>query len=180
LKKSEKYSKQHLSVELSLIQTTGRVKELPMIDIYEKAIIYKYSNDGYEVLNEELRNNGGQNNSEFGILLERCLNKLPNYQGLVYRGVFLTENEFKKYSHAMQNSVLVTETTFVSTTKSRLLAMEFGTTLFRIISKSGKEIEKIATFGIYSPPSEQEVLFKPNRSFRVLEIINDLITLEEI
>jgi hypothetical protein len=180
LKKAEKYTKQYLSVELAIIESTERINELTNLTVFEKAIIYKYSNDGYEKLNENLRNNRGQNNSEFGLLLEKCINKLPNYIGLVYRGVFLNQEEKNKYQLAMANNSRILENTFVSSTKSRLIAMGFGTTLFRIYSKSGKEIEKIATFGLHNPPSEQEVLFKPNRSFRVLEVQDDLITLEEI
>lgn len=175
----EKYTKQFLTVELTIIESTKRIDELLILNVFEKAIIYKYSNDGYENLNEILRNES-QNNSEFGLLLEKCLNKLPNYTGLVYRGVFLNQEEKNKYLLAMTNNSPIIENTFVSTTKSRLIAMGFGTTLFRIYSKSGKEIEKIATFGLHNPPSEQEVLFKPNKSFRVLEVQDDLITLEEI
>lgn len=180
MKTAEKYTNQFLTAELAIVESTNRMNEVPVLNIFEKAIIYKYSNDSYENLNEILRNNKGQNNSEFGILLEKCLNKLPNHKGLVYRGVFLNPEEKNRYLLAMANNSPIIENTFVSTTKSRLIAMGFGTTLFRIYSKSGKEIEKIATFGLHNPPSEQEVLFKPNKSFRVLEVEDNLITLEEI
>lgn len=63
--------------------------------------------------------------------------------------------------------------------------MYFGpNTLFRMKSRSAKEIEKIAKFGAYSATNEKEVLFRPNCSFKVLEITNQgtyaLITMEEI
>lgn len=127
----------------------------------------------------------GNNTTEFGILLEHCLTKLPDFEGLVYRGANLTRNELKKYKYGAETGNPVTEPTFVSTSKSRLIAMQFGAnTLFRIYSRKGKEIEKIAKFGKYNPPNEKEVLFRPNSSFKILEKRKEgsytLITMEEI
>jgi len=126
-----------------------------------------------------------QKNTEFGKLLVKSLAKIPDYEGLVFRSVNLTKPELEKYKHALDSNTLITEPTFVSTTKSRLIAMAFnGNTLFRIFSKTGKAIEKIAKFGIHNPPNEKEILFRPNRIFRVLEITEELsktvITMEEV
>ena len=58
-----------------------------------------------------------------------------------------------------------------------------GNVLFRLYSRSGKEIEKIAKFGTSNPQNEKEVLFKPNSRFKMLEITQEtnysLITMEE-
>jgi hypothetical protein len=185
LKKITKYSKQELSQEISAIEKSERNNEHPNLSSFEKAIIYKYSDDGYELLNEQLRLTKGNNKTEFGILLELSLSKLPNFDGLVYRSAKLTPQELNKYNIALQSNKAIIEPTFISTSKSRAIAMEFkGNTLFRIYSRTGKIIEKIAKFGIYNPPNEKEVLFNPNCTFKVLEITKEndypLITMEEI
>lgn len=99
---------------------------------------------------------------------------------MVYRKVYLTANELKRYQNAFKNDTQIKEYAFISTSKSRLNAMHFpGNCLFRIHSKTGKEIEKIAKFDI-----EKEILFRPNINFKVLEIGKEdnytLITMEEI
>ena len=110
---------------------------------------------------------------------------IPNYEGLVYRGVNLTEHALSKYMNACKQSHPVTENSFISTSKSRLIAMEYrGNVFFRIYSKPGKEIEKIAKFGVSNSPNVEEVLFRSKRKFMILEIIKQvdytLITMEEI
>lgn len=80
---------------------------------------------------------------------------------------------------------MIIEYAFVSATKSRMVAMQYKgpsrhspNCLFRIYSKTGKEIEKVAKFG------EQEVLTAPGKNFVVLgidkELDYSLITMEEI
>lgn len=186
LKKAERYSKKYLSNEILEIQRSERRLSADELTVYEKAIIYKYSNDGYEGLNENLRSTNGRNDSEFGKILDSSLAKLPSYKKLVYRGANLTKSELAKYESSYMDNKPLTEHTFVSASKSRLIAEEYSrnNTLFRISSKSGKEIDGIAKFGKHDPQNEQEVLFRPNREFRILEIGREsnrtLITMEEI
>jgi len=185
LKKVEKYASEKLFWEINEITNSERLKELPKLNVYEKAIVFKYSNDGFEDLNESLRINKGKNLTEFGKLLDTVLLKLSDFEGLVFRKVFLSKSELEKYIAAYKEKKIITEQTFISTSKSRLIAMEFkGNTFFRIYSKTGKEIEKIAKFGIHSPPNEKEVLFAPNKQFQVLEVNElesyTLVTMEEI
>ena len=185
MKKAEKYSKRYLTDEIKEIERSERNNETSILTVYEKAVVYKYSNDGFDSLNEDLRKTNGKNNSEFGKLLNSTLSKLNNYIGLVYRGANLTKSEIYKYIDANKVDKIFIEPTFISTSKSRLIAMEYrGNTLFRISSRTGKDIEKIAKFGIHNPQNEQEVLFKPNSCFKVLEIRNEssytLVTMEEI
>jgi NAD:arginine ADP-ribosyltransferase len=183
--KIETYVKSNLLAENKEIENTSRKREYPQLTTYEKTIIYKYSNDGFKDINEELRKSRGKYFSEFAKYLKNALNKLPNFDGLVYRKVYLTKNELTKYKNALRNNRSITEYPFTSTTKSRLIAMNFkGTTtykpncLFRMQIKTGKEIDKIAKF------DEKEVLVLPNTTFKVLEISKEsnytLITIEEI
>lgn len=182
---AEKYSKKYLNNEINEIERSERNSEILSLTIYEKAIIFKYSNDGFEYLNESLRKTNGENDSEFGKLLNSALAKLDNYSRLVFRGANLTKSEINKYITANKDDKILIEPTFISATKSRLIAMEYGgNTLFRIFSQTGKEIEKIAKFGVHNFQNEREVLFKPNSRFNVLQITNEssytLITMEEI
>jgi len=185
LNKAEQFATRHLSQEILDIERSGRKTELPALSVFEKAIIYKYSEDGYEQVNELLRVSKGKSNSDFGSVLNHSLSKLPNFNGLVFRCVDLSNLELKRYKEALENNEPITEYSFVSTTKSELTAMAFGrNTRFVIYSRTGKEIEKIAKFGIYNPPNEKEVLFRSGRSFNILEVTKEqnhtLITMEEI
>ena len=181
----EKYAIDNLSAVITLISGSNINFELVELSIYEKAIIYEYSNEGFKLINQQLRKSKGINSSKFGKHLEKCLKKLPNYDGLVYRAALLTEDEIKRYSDAFINNLVLKEYSFISSSKSRLIAMSFlGNVLFRIYSKSGKDIEKISKFGVHGTPNEKEVLFKTNRNFKVLDVKVEkdftLITMDEI
>ena len=130
-------------------------------------------------------NQKGEEINDFGTYLNSSLNKLQRFEELVYRGVNLSKTELNRYINSFNKNLLVTEFSFISTSKSRLIAMSFnGNVLFRIFSRTGKDIEKITKFGINGPYNEKEVLFHTNRKFRILdikkEIAYSLITMEEI
>jgi hypothetical protein len=174
---TEKYAKKHLSREIQLIESSEeRLNVLPELTVYEKAIIFKYSEDGYFDLNEKLRLSEGKDISDFGILLDECLSKLPDYQGRVYRGVDLSKYDLKRYSEAFQNNILITESFFISTSESQLASRMFGRNVqFQIISKTGKSIREITKF------EEKEILFRYNITFEILDISpkQDVIILKE-
>ena len=56
----EEYANKYLENELKIIEGSNRKIVLPELTIFEKAIIYKYSEDGYQDLNEKLRISNGQ------------------------------------------------------------------------------------------------------------------------
>jgi len=181
----EIYARKYLSRETQHIETSGRNKELLVLTKYERAIIYKYSDDGYEEVNEYLRISMDLFNTRFGKILNQCLSKLDNYQGVVFRCVNLTTAEVTRYFEALRINKPIIEYAFISTSKSELTAIAFGqNTKFAIYSETGKEIEKIAKFGKHNPPNEKEVLFKSGTYFNILEITKEnhytLITMEEI
>jgi hypothetical protein len=155
-----------------------------ILSLEEQTLIYKYTEDGYEGLNERLRISKGKDFSEFGKLLNKTVAKLSNYEGITYRAADLTNNEIQKYIKAKEKNSILVEHSFISTSKSKEIAYGFGKSCqFRIFSRSGKEIEGFAKYGVNHPQNEKEVLFRPNLRFRVLEITNHeryaLITLEE-
>ena len=110
--------------------------------------------------------------------------KLPSYNFIVYRGVRRTTARLKKYQNALESRTILTEHAFMSTSKSRSIALQYGRILFRIFSKNGKLVEIFSKFGINSATNEQEVLFMSNSKFAVLNVedINNYveITLQEI
>ena len=179
----EKYVKNNLSQELSEIKNSNRNNYNNELNEFEKAVIYHYTEDGYESLNEALRN--GNQISDFGQYLNYSLNKLPDYKLLCYRTIRCNKNQLKKYYDAFKNNTTIIEKSFLSCSKSRVLSLYFSESpLFIIKSKKGKDIEKIAKFGIDTGQNEKEILFRSNSRFKVLDIIEEnskiVITLEEV
>lgn len=183
IRKIRKYVQDHLARELEEIKNSNRNNYIEELNEFEKAIIYHYTDDGYEFLNETLRDGGSI--TEFGKYLNYSLNKLPNYKLLCYRTIKCSKTKLKKYYDALDKDTVIVEKSFLSCSKSRILSQYFSDSpLFIIKSKRGKEIEKIAKFGIDSSENEKEILFMSNSKFKVLEINEEnnriIITLEEI
>lgn len=72
----EEYVNEYLEKEITIVERFNHA--YPFLSLYEKAIIYKYTEDGYENLNELLRNSNGVNINEFGIHLKNVLEKIPS------------------------------------------------------------------------------------------------------
>lgn len=178
-----KYVTENLSSELREIETSKRVGYEKVLTIHEKAVIYHYTDSGYESLNEQLRN--GQNINDFGLFLNHSLDKLPDYKYLCYRTIRCSKIHLEKYYSALRNNGIIIEKSFLSCSKSKLSAFLFSDSpLFIILSKRGKDIEKIAKFGIDSGQNEKEILFKSGSRFKVLDIAEKenkiTIMLEEV
>lgn len=183
MEKSENFVRRNFESELIEVQKRNSPKTL--ISIFEETLIYKYSEDGFESLNELLRKTKGKSNSEFGTHLISSLAKLPNYKGFAFRGVNLSKAELERYKRHLDSGRPLKEYAFISASKSRLISMAFrGNCLFRIWSKTGKSIEEYAKFGSGNSQNEQEVLFINNTSFKINGIIKEdgyiLITMTEI
>ena len=171
--------------ELDEVKNSEIANVFSDLSIEERTIIYKYTEDGYAGLNETLRHTTGKEITEFGRFLDKTISKLPDYVGITYRCVDLTDHELQKYFNAKTNNTILVEHSFISASKSKFIAYEYGRNCqFRIISKTGKEIEAFAKYGSHHPQNEKEILFHPNCKFKVLEITkNDqqtLITSEEV
>ena len=169
------YALDLLESEIKIINSSNRKNVFPELSVFEKAIILKYSENGYEDLNEKLRTSQGKNISPFGLLLADCLNKLPNFVGNVYRGVTLTKKELKNYKNAFVNNQILIEHFFISTSRSASFANQFGTTRFEIFTKSGKDIEKLSKY-----TDEKEVIILYNCHFRLVNFSENFIQMIEI
>lgn len=171
----EEYATTYLKKEISIIENSHRKDVLTELTVFDKAIIYKYTEDGFDDLNEKLRTSKGKNIIPFGILLAECLDKLPDFIGTVFRSENLAKHEWEEYSLAFKNNSLITKHGFTSTSKSQLSANKFGNYRFEIFVQKGKNIEKIAKYD-----DEKEVIIRYNTNFMVVSIFNNFIQLLEI
>jgi hypothetical protein len=75
----EEYVKKYLPTALESILQSQRVHELPNLSIYEKAIIFAYT-DGrsnqHQIVNQRLWETKGIDVNEFGLFLDAVLDKL--------------------------------------------------------------------------------------------------------
>lgn len=181
----EKYVHQNFQESFEEVSNSVRADVLAMLTLEEKTIIYEYTNWEYLTVNSSLRESKGANVSEFAQYLDTVLSKLPSYKNVVHRGAELSEPLFDIFQHSFVNKIPIIEYGFLSTSKSQIIATSFSDGfLFEIFSKTGKLIADIAKNDTYSYGSEEEVLFRKNTPFRVLDIIKKskgtLIRLNEI
>ena len=165
----EEYAIAYLQQEIQLVKD----RQEPLLTNFEKAIIFKYSVTGYEDVNEQLRLNQGQNLPLFAQLLNECLSKLPDHEGVVYRGEDLSQKQAEIYISAFEKDEIITKSQFCSSSRSKETAYMFGKTSIKIYSKTGKKIEHIANFGMNDSQNEREVLFRCNTNFEVVDISQD-------
>jgi hypothetical protein len=178
----EEYVKLHLTKALNSIIQSERANELPNLSIYEKAIIFAYTdtqNIQHQALNERLWASKGTEITDFGVFFEATLNKLDSYNGMVFRGVQSAYFDVERYIKAYESKTILTEYTFLSASKFQIIAQGFGSILFKIYGENAKSVELISKFG-----REKEVIFQRNTSFKVVKIANNgffpIITLKEI
>jgi hypothetical protein len=157
----EEHAQIHLYKEIEVVQKNDELNKYPELSVAEKAIIYKYSEDSYADLNERLRTD--KPITEFGTFLNETLEKLPNYEGLVFKGVNLSPSQIEVYTNAYEHDTAVVEKAFVSTSIKKSIAYQFGKCLFAIDSIKGKDISS------FTKHKEFEVLFKNNSAFEVLD-----------
>lgn len=92
-------------------------------------------------------------------MLNLILDKLPNYEGLVKRGLRLPDAEIQR----LKSQTEVVFDSLTSSTKDMSLSDFEESTRFIIKSKTGKEISRFSEHRF-----EQEVLFKDKARFRII------------
>lgn len=144
-----------------------------MLSENEAKAILHYTEGRYEWINENLRKLNGILNDIAAQELNLILQNLPNYEDITHRGVSIAKLELSKYEEAYRTESIIVEPTFISTSRSELVASGFMRyekdriqVLFEIAGKTGKMIENYSKY-----PSEKEVLFAPNARFSVESII---------
>jgi NAD:arginine ADP-ribosyltransferase len=173
------YVKTHLTDSLQKIVSSKRIDELLELSVYEKAIIFAYTDTQHEALNKMLWESQGVEISDFGLCLETCLDKLESVIGVFYRGAKESYCDINRYIKAKENKTILTEYHFLSVSNSQLTARGFGNIMFRIYGKNAKNIAKISKF-----EKEQESIFQRSTQFRVTGVTNNgfytTITLKEV
>jgi hypothetical protein len=182
MKELEDYVHNRLAAEFDIVSRQMPNKLVSVLTNEEKALIYKYSNDGFYV-NERLRE-GEQKKIPFAEYLDFALSKLPDYEGVIFRGAKLSQMQIVRYQVASDNDSIVFNPSFLSCTLKRSIARQFGTVIFEIYVKNGKLIETFSKFGIDSNQNEREVLLRKSSKFLITGVEKEdnytIITAEEI
>ena len=82
------YVEKNLSAELREIERSARNSRVSELNKYEKALIYKYSDDGFDQVNTELRKKKGKNETQFGLLLAQAEMERSLFHLQVFRQPF--------------------------------------------------------------------------------------------
>lgn len=169
------YLKNHKSV------VTDTQKDFPDMTPEEILAVEIYGDTSYKRTNDYLRNESEYRSASkedaytqrlvkyqenYVKLMNQALDKLPNYESVVYRGGDFAPNILNQYITAFTKGSILTEKAFMSTSKHAGTALG-GNTQFVIQSKTGKQVEKIMEHSSQGGASEGEVLFKPGTRFRV-------------
>jgi hypothetical protein len=119
-------------------------------------------------------------NDAFSELLSSGLNKLPNFEGAVYRGSILNKVQLSAYLDAHSMGVAYTHKFFTSGSQSASVAEKFtelrrlkkgeSKCTFLIESKKGKALGDISEFnGKFARDNQQEVVFDKNTMYDVVK-----------
>jgi hypothetical protein len=143
----------------------------------KKGVIFYYTDEGYKEINEKLRENKKHE-------LEECLNEalddLPDYEGIIYRGVSnLSKEEVQKYEVYYKNNEHFERLDFQSYSKEITNAEERldekENVLFILMPPhNGKSIYEFSKWR-----SENEVLVKSRQKFKIIRF-KKLTTYTEI
>jgi hypothetical protein len=133
----------------------------------ETRAINMYSDREYQNLNPSLRDEKMiPELTSLKNVLNRGLDKLNPFEGIVYRGTDLPDDVLQKYIDAFNTKGVVTEKAFTSTTIIEQVAKDWGYVVFEIVSKTGRDISALTKFGT----DESEILFKSGIDFKVTNI----------
>jgi hypothetical protein len=169
---AEKYVKKYLNDELAKVTSSQIALVENGLDIYEKTLIFHYTESGYLSINRSLRQSRGKRGTKASSLLESALDKLPDWHGLAYRNVHLTDKDIGRYRESLETNSSLTEWSFISCSRSPGKAQNYphSNTEFRIRSMHGKIVEECSCLGTNMPPNEEEILFQPGHAFQVLDV----------
>lgn len=165
----------------------------PDVPNTELAVIHHYTRNGgnYRQLSKQMEKGTLTDfNSAAQTLITQGLEKLPTYQGSVYRGMIIKRKEFERVFGGV--GVVVKQNRFVSSSKDMNVAFKFATkkqekmrrnevqVFIKIEGKNGRDISQISEFnGNFVSENQQEVLFTNNTPFHIdrLEDKGDVIWL---
>ena len=144
----------------------------------EQYAINQYIGPESYKINETLRDNLDltRQQQEFLNNLDKALDKIPNYNGIVQRSLMLDKKQLNSFLELHQEGNVIKYKAYTSTTSGNRYN-DFSNVELLIKSINGKDMRKYNR-------EEQEILFKRNTKFKVIrkEKINDIyyIQMEEI
>lgn len=167
---ADQYISSNKSLDIDLSSEIGKNTSAELATISA----YTGSNFPWNEINSELREQGRGGNplsDETRLYVNAAksgLTKLPDFEGVVVRGVNFRDSEaLGKYLANYEVGKTVTEHAFVSTGAEKSFA---GNVQFVIESKHGKEITDLS---LNSGIDGREVLFQPGTQFEVLAKAHD-------
>lgn len=131
--------------------------------------IYDYISSKSYVVNEKLRTGKKLSDAEKEMVanLNKALEKMPKYQGNLQRSLYFDDNEIvKDFLKQYKVGKTITYKEFLSTTKGDVYNPEGQVQIYIQDAKNGKDI---STFN----EAEQEVLYKNNSIFNVLNVMKN-------
>ncbi len=163
----EKGSLASLNIQKSIERKNSWIKKKKALRIPTDEEIYAINtyvgSDSYRI-NEALRNNLNLDNRLTKVIenLETALDKLPNYEGIVTRSVWINSEDVEYFLKQYPVGKKMSHKSFLSTTSGEIYNPEARIQIV-IKSKTGKDIRK------YNK-KEQEILFKKDVEFVVKKI----------
>lgn len=129
----------------------------------EQYTINQYIGPESYKINEFLRNNLGLTKQQKELLsnLDKMLDKMPSYEGIVQRSLMLDNEELSKFLKTHETGRTIKYNQYISTTTGTRYN-ELSNIELHIKSKTGKDIRKFNK-------EEQEILFKRNTTFKVIK-----------
>ena len=129
----------------------------------EQYAINQYIGPESYKINEILRNNLGLTKQQKELLsnLDKMLDKMPNYEGIVQRSLMLDNKALSKFLKTYKTGRIIKYNQYISTTTGTRYN-ELSNIELHIKSKTGKDIRKFNK-------EEQEILFKRNTTFKVIK-----------
>ena len=145
----------------------------------EKSVVSRYSRNLYYDINSRIYADERLPAYEKAAknTLNRALEKLPKYEGTVYRGVSkgISEERLKQYKDAAEKGGTITEKAFISTSKDKKIANLFEAgkgVAFEIKTKTGRDIKDFSVYnGNFYGSDEKEVLIGNNKKFKVIKYV---------
>ena len=142
------------------------LKDIPTEDL---VAIKGYTSADYQKLNDALRSKDAEKLKAVDPYIkvaESGLEQLPDYKGVVFRGVNL--DEYPKVLESYKKGEIVTEAGFTSTSVTREASFKRKDTMMIIEAESGKDVSFLSDY-----PNQKEILFRPDTKFKVLDVSID-------
>lgn len=180
--------KRQTSVAVNRMMNLDMAKKYPNMSVMELSAIHHYTRSNiraYKSLNSDLvSGNLSPFNVAFDELLYSGLSKLPDVEGICYRGSILTQDVVDGYIKAFKDKTVYEHPFYLSGSKDVGIAKTFNDIRklkqneykvnFQIAGKKGKFVDEFSEFnGIFAREKQQEIVFIRGSKFKVAKFTVD-------